>query len=169
MWDRIASTFVGSLSAATGPARDLVDQLAQWGTHLAGHAAVKWLPRVTVEPRRCHLRGCKERAVVPCVSCECPTCIGHAFLNFEAEGICYECAAQTAKPPKPVRDALRALDLEDGADFEEVNRRYKKLVAEHHPDKQKSAAAKKKAEAKMKELNQAFAVLKKHFEGREAA
>lgn len=170
-WAQIGAAFVGSLSAATGPARALVDQIAQWGTHLASNAAQKWIVRVTTDPRPCHMRGCKGKAVVPCVSCGEPTCMTHAYLSFEAEGICFACATgvQVGDVPAEVSQAFTLFGIDEDAGLEEVSARYKKLVAKHHPDKQKGSVPKKRAEAFMKELNQAYAVLKKHFEERKAA
>lgn len=170
-WAQIGAAFVGSLNAAAGPARALVDQVAQWGTHFASNAAQKWVVRITTDPRPCHIRRCKASAVVPCVACGEPTCLTHGFFNFEAEGVCYECADPRVveKLDPKVESAFEVFGLDADAELSEVSARYKKLAAEHHPDRKKGSVAKKKAEAKMKELNGAYAILKKHFEAKEAA
>jgi hypothetical protein len=170
VWARIATAFVGSLGAATGPARSLVDQLAQWGTHLAGNAALKWVPRVTTDPKNCHMRRCKEGAVVPCMVCGLPICLGHVFLNFEAEGVCYECIGVSVnKPDTKLAEALQVLGLQEDTDLDELNARYRKLAQKHHPDRQRTAVARKRAEVKMREINGAREVVKKHLEREEAA
>jgi hypothetical protein len=176
-WARIAQSFAGSfLNATGGQARALVDQLGQWGTLLTTNAAAKWLPRI-LDPRRCSVRGCRDTAVVPCVVCQCPTCLAHAFLQHDAEGICIDCVVEAAqargapgpapakkREPDPVAAALRVFKLDQDADWEDVIVEYRRLVQKHHPDKQKTDASRKKAEARMKKINGAYATLKRHFE-----
>jgi hypothetical protein len=169
-WAQIGAAFVGSLNAAAGPARALLDEVAQWGTHLASNAAHKWVVRITTEPRPCHIPRCQSGAVIPCVSCGKPTCMRHAFLSCDAEGVCFECAGAHYERLAPeVERAFDMFGLEPDAELSDVTARYKKLAAEHHPDRKKGSVAKKKAEAFMKDLNGAMAILKKHFEAKEAA
>jgi DnaJ-class molecular chaperone len=60
--------------------------------------------------------------------------------------------------------AFKVLRLSEHATWEDVRDAYRAMAAEHHPDKQRSAAGRAKAEKRMKEINAAYATLKLHFE-----
>jgi DnaJ-class molecular chaperone len=63
-----------------------------------------------------------------------------------------------------VAAARKVLRLSEDATWEDVRDAYRAMAAEHHPDKQRSAAGRAKAEKRMKEINAAYATLKLHFE-----
>ena len=61
------------------------------------------------------------------------------------------------------RKHLRQLGLDDDADEADVKEAYRRLAHEHHPDRAKSASQRKKREAKLKKLNDAYQWLTEHF------
>lgn len=60
--------------------------------------------------------------------------------------------------------AYRVLGLEPGTQFEQIKRRYRRLVLVWHPDRMTNADAKQDAEEELKAINESFEKLKKHFE-----
>ena len=60
------------------------------------------------------------------------------------------------------------LGLEQGADFAEIKKAYRKLSMQYHPDKvgHLGDEFKKVAEEKMKEINVAYGYFEKKFSGR---
>jgi DnaJ-domain-containing protein 1 len=64
-----------------------------------------------------------------------------------------------------VRAALRALDLGEDAEFEDVRQAYREHVKLYHPDKVAHLGPdlKKVAEAKTKEFNAAYRVLERFY------
>ena len=63
--------------------------------------------------------------------------------------------------PKDVQNGLKALELSLPITIETLKKQYKTLVKLHHPDLH---AGDKKAEERLKEVNQAYQVVKKHLE-----
>ncbi len=63
--------------------------------------------------------------------------------------------------PRAVVEALAVLDLQPPVDFVQIKAHYKTLVKRHHPDANSGSAA---AEAKFKDINQAFTTLRKLYE-----
>jgi hypothetical protein len=61
------------------------------------------------------------------------------------------------------RKHLRALELDEDADWEDVQFAYKQLVKKHHPDRH-PPTRKKRQESRIKKINAAFTWLKKHYE-----
>ena len=59
--------------------------------------------------------------------------------------------------PSPVDAARRVLDLEPTANFAEIKARYRELVKKHHPD---ANGGDKRAEERLKQINQAYTTLK---------
>ena len=62
--------------------------------------------------------------------------------------------------PHPHMEALETLDLSEPLTLEKLKSRYKELVKIHHPDVNGSDET---AEERLKEINQAYAVLKKNL------
>lgn len=69
---------------------------------------------------------------------------------------------QTMRPPVSAEEerAYRTLELNYPLSIDEVKNRYKSLVKEHHPDANEGA---KESEERLKEINQAYAVLRASF------
>lgn len=69
-----------------------------------------------------------------------------------------------ADRPNPLQSqeekAFAVFDLEPSASFTEVKTRYKKLVKKHHPD---ANGGDRRAEERLKVINQAYQTLKQHF------
>lgn len=65
--------------------------------------------------------------------------------------------------------AYQVLGLDVGGSFELVKRRYKRLVTVWHPDRMTHDVGRHEAEEELKKINNAFDVLKKHFEGHHKA
>lgn len=63
--------------------------------------------------------------------------------------------------PKAERDALKDLELTPPVNFTSIKAQYRLLVKRHHPDANGGSAA---SEEKFKNINQAFAVLRKIYE-----
>ena len=63
-----------------------------------------------------------------------------------------------------IHRAYQALALEPGAPFDSIKRRYRRLALVWHPDRMSSADAKQEAEEELKQINNNFEKLKKHFE-----
>jgi molecular chaperone DnaJ len=57
-------------------------------------------------------------------------------------------------------DYYQTLGLNKNASADEIKKAFRKAALQHHPDKAKGEAAKKTAEAKFKEINEAYDVLK---------
>jgi DnaJ-domain-containing protein 1 len=69
-------------------------------------------------------------------------------------------AGAAAKNNGPVRDAMSIFRLDATATWSEVRSRYKELVKRHHPDANGGC---KKAESKLKRINQAYGLLKASY------
>lgn len=61
------------------------------------------------------------------------------------------------------RRYLGTLDLDEDADWEDVQYAYKQLVKKHHPDRH-PPSRRKRQEQRVKKINAAYAWLKKHYE-----
>jgi DnaJ-class molecular chaperone len=119
-----------------------------------------------------------------CLSCGEPMCLAHLHINHEAEGVCDECVAsllpeetrsrrqQQASPhadeEAKLRWAYRRLKLKRNATEKEIRLRFRKLMAESHPDRSKNEAQRKRREAESAEITEAYHVILKHVQ-REAA
>ena len=64
--------------------------------------------------------------------------------------------------PRPVQNALDALELTLPLTVETLKKQYKKLVKRYHPDLNPND---KEAEERLKKINEAYQVVKKHIEG----
>jgi hypothetical protein len=176
----LASMFMQGVEVAAGPQKRLMDQMGQFAAHFSRNAVttlVGNLPGV-----RCCMADCGQEAVLLCMSCGQPVCLAHVHVSHRADGICDQCVRESMErhgkqPPQPARadadaKALRAafkvFDLTDEATWAEVQRAHRILAAQHHPDKQRTPAARKRAEEKSKEINSSFEVLRKHYERKAA-
>jgi len=63
-----------------------------------------------------------------------------------------------------IHAAYQKLGAHPGADFESMKRRYKVLVLVWHPDRMTTDAGRQIAEEELKQINNAFECIKKHFE-----
>ena len=169
-WGRLAAAFMGGVHVAVGGGREVVDQLGHWGSLLAQNAVRSWSPYAEL-PRFCSHQGCDAQGIVPCAVCKRLSCMAHCLVNHYAEGVCETCMLRLMRaasaPPKPdksklIAAAFRALGLEQGASWERIHAEYRQLAVKHHPDRAKTASAKKKAEARMRRINDAYAVLRDH-------
>lgn len=161
-------------------------------TKLAEHALTKWSAssaagiRCAVELRR-KRTGVRERCGQPaagsCVVCGKATCIDHAMVSVKDGSLmCEGCVVavastyasagpQAAAEQSRERDVsighLSTLGLPEGATLEQIKSAYRELAKRHHPDR-KSGDAKKRAEQRLKEINEAYSWLSRQY-GREAA
>lgn len=70
-------------------------------------------------------------------------------------------ARAKAPPPKdPVREAFKTLGLSPGASLEEIKKAYRRLMQQHHPDRQRDLAAQKAATEAAARINAAYQILK---------
>lgn len=140
-----------------------------------------------------HQRPCTGASIAACGICRRPVCIHHSFVSKTAEAVCIPCAIRAkgaytepaAPPPRPagvdpdtrapppeppvippqlLAAARRVLGTKRDTPWDEVERRYKKLLAKYHPDRQQARQDKLRAEAKFKEVRAAFDLLKKERE-----
>lgn len=65
-----------------------------------------------------------------------------------------------APPGKTRRDHLETLGLSDGATAAEIKAAHKQLSFEHHPDRRRGPRAKKEAERRLAEINEAYTALR---------
>jgi len=79
---------------------------------------------------------------------------GFGFFGFGGE------KQAPARPPREHEKALAMFELSTAATFTEVKVRYKKLAKLLHPD---ANGGDREAEERLKEINQAYATLKKFF------
>lgn len=143
-------------------------------------------------------KPCTNHAIGACEACGRATCVHHAMLDQHGSLICYHCVAEVmrmkrgaippgagAAPGAPgpdrqpqvpdelraerVKRALAVLGLKQGVSWDEVKRRHRKLLAEHHPDKQRTPEAKRVNEARYKEVSSAFMDLERFYKKSEAA
>lgn len=173
--------FIGNAAAHLEP---VVRELGQWFSVLQRHALGKWGP-VVMSGVRCSVRverqPCGNAGIAKCALCGQATCLRHAAIGFDATTICEQClddyrsvVEQKAKDrpePEPAPDdtaakkraALRKLGLTADSSWDEVRAEYKALAKKYHPDKHAnaSAAERKRVETKMREINDAYAVLEK--------
>lgn len=145
-------------------------------------------------------RQCASYAVVKCDVCGRPCCLAHARVDYMGDAICEVCIGEAKMrarmgqsipyepkeeprrrrereaqpPPEPgpmtVAEARKALKLPKGAGWAETKAQYRKLVLKHNADRPQTDAEREKNTARLKKFNEAYAVLKAHYEKkREAA
>lgn len=176
----IASLFVSGLQAIAGPRREALNQLRQFGTHFARNALGKW--RDDLGRQRCVMGGCEGEAVLLCMACLKPVCLAHIHMSHRAEGICDQCVrqvlqahgrpcgapgwgGQTRAPGElEIRQALRKLGLTKSATLEEIHKAHRKLAAQFHPDRGTTDQERAELEAKAKDINAAYEMLRTSYE-----
>lgn len=179
----IARAFRGGFDGATGPVRDILDQIMTWGTHLTKHATAKWLP-VALGNHKCsipHGRSkCGAPALVKCDTCPRYSCLAHARIDYGANGTCSVCIAEfgamrgnfhQTEPDDwaSVRKAFKTLGVPEDATLAEVQGKYRELARKHHPDRGTTDKDRARREKKMKSVNAAFELLQRYLEAEEAA
>jgi hypothetical protein len=169
------------LQQATARQRHVADQMLQFMGHLQRNV-MPWFVNVIPDP--CVMQGCHAQAVVFCLSCKKPVCLAHVHLSHRGEGVCDDCVAsllpaedrsrrqQQAAPrtdeDAKVRWALRVMKLKRSATEREITLRFRKLMAENHPDHAKNEAQRRRREKTTAEITEAYHLLKKYAQ-REAA
>lgn len=180
----MANFFDQIFGNAAAQLEPVVRELGQWFAVLQRHALQKWSP-IVLSGVRCSVRvqrePCRNAGIAKCALCGQATCLRHAAIGFDATAICEQClddyksvveAKAKARPePEPAKDdpaaqkraALRKLGLTADSTWDEVRSEYRSLVKKYHPDKHANgtAAEKKRAAAKMVEINDAYAVLER--------
>lgn len=190
-WGQVLGSFLSAASEAAGPVRVVLDELSVWGTELAKNAAVKWVPRL-VYPSKCqvprirhgHPEQCPNTALVECNACGKIVCLAHVRLDFGAEGICAACTLEIMakkkgadwswpEMPRPAEEtadddlseAYELLGVPDDASWKEVRAAYRQIAFDKSPDKVPDGSPERAArEQTMKRINEAYAMLKKHYE-----
>ena len=64
-----------------------------------------------------------------------------------------------------MRNPYEVLGVREGSSIEEVKKAYKELVRKYHPDQYQNHPLSDLAEEKLKEINEAYDVLMKQYEG----
>jgi hypothetical protein len=165
----------------TGAPKRFTDQMSQWVGHFSRSAIESWVPNL-MDPVLCSF--CEEDAVTDCIVCGEPACMAHAHISHRAEIICDECVAEALKTrgkkprrkrreqapqqqrqpgiPPAVIAAFQTLGVTPEASFDEVAAAFKSAAVANHPDKF-SGLQKEQAEARMKNINASFALLKDFY------
>ena len=139
---------------------------------------------------------CAKHAIGACDACRRPCCLHHARVDQSGGIICFLCVAEMmriaharaagATPPgaadgprKPfvppaeqqrrVTEALRVLGVKRGASWKEVQAAHRKLATKHHPDRERTDAARKRASEKAVAINAAFQTLEEFYRSEVAA
>jgi len=169
-WRGVASAVASTVQQATAPQREVADQLMQFIGHL-NRNVVGWFMAPVPEP--CADEDCSAQAVLYCVACKSPICLGHAHLNHAAEGVCAACVekltGQVRRRPAPrarehdVKWAQGILGIKRGATMRDITNRFRKLAAEHHPDRAKTTAQAASMQQKMAEITEAYEILKNQY------
>jgi hypothetical protein len=98
---------------------------------------------------------------IPTLGANCASKMGHPAASYDARGGSpRNCEARTREQPLLTKEALDALALRPGASAVEIKEAYRDLVKVWHPDRFGSdPGLRQKAEDKLKQINQAYAVL----------
>jgi hypothetical protein len=187
-WSTLVDVISQNVEQRLDATHEIVEQLKQWGAHLTSHALSKWSLAV-VDPHPCQvphvgpdekLQRCRATAIVRCDSCGRWTCLAHCRVDYLADATCAVCIGEAKAHFRNARDhwetqkdtkrrervsaAYRTLKLDEDATFAEVKRRYRSLMREHHADRPQSERERERNTRRMQKINEAFEVLKKHFE-----
>lgn len=184
MWDQILSGVLGQATQTLNLNNPDMERYIRWVTGLIQNALVKWKVigssglKCSLKLRSAHgdVVSCEAPAILVCMVCNSPTCLAHALVTSDGTGVCMGCveamktfrkgpgdAATGHESPEELKKKyLGVLGLSEKATREEIQSAYKDLVKKHHPDKQRTSSAKKKAHDRMVELNQAFDWLNRH-------
>jgi hypothetical protein len=192
-WATFGEVISQHLDQRVDATREIVDQLKQWGAHLTSHALSKWSIAL-VDPHDCqvphigpegHITKCQATALLCCDICSRWSCLAHCRTDWMADGICAVCIGdakarhrsaqseweeQKAKrKQRNIGAAFRTLKLKPSATLTEVKRQYKTLVRQYNADMPQSDKQRARNTTRLQKINEAFEVLKEHFESTEAA
>lgn len=96
----LASLMQGAATVARALEGGTVPQLVgEWAQQLLVSAPGKWLPVLARQERCAHAR-CSQQAVVECVVCKSRTCLHHALVGADGNGICHDCVLEAAASRK---------------------------------------------------------------------
>lgn len=137
--------------------------MALWGA--ASGSGIRCAVKVTGGRRAV----CGGYAAGTCLVCGLPSCLEHSHAAVkDGTVICHACVGRAQRQWGVIDGGedetsasmrikcLRALGLEPGASEADIKAAFKKLAREHHPDRARTAAAKRKCERRFKEINAAF-------------
>jgi hypothetical protein len=126
--------------------------------------------------------ACLHGAMAQCDSCGRTCCLDHARIDRYGDATCYVCCAEIsqlkqrqraanqqgagpgaaqADDEKELTWARRKLGVNKNTPWPEVAQAYRKQSAKWHPDRHRTEAKKRDAEAKFKDIQRAFELLKK--------
>jgi len=178
---QIFEQFFGQGSDVGDTSAELWGQIRRWTSTFGRAALQKWAWQIAKREGCDHvtLRGrrCRHVAVTSCESCGQIVCLGHAFVSSDAVAVCRMCVEeivdtevadeepdeQRASTPSEVVEALKVMGLGPEASWQDVTRAFRKLTAEHHPDKFSDPKRKRRAEERFKKITAAYHQLQKHF------
>jgi len=192
--DTLGRIAVSFQSAPTGVSGRIWEELRPWLSKLALHAAPKWLPRlsfgfpcqVPIYQGGAPHGPCHRPAIAACDVCQQPCCLDHARIDQFGDAICYLCVAEAIRSSKrstadrsgaPAPDAdheanmawaRKMIGVKAETPWLDVKSAHRKLSAKWHPDRHRGEKAQAKAEARFKEIQRAFEVLRRAQE-KEAA
>lgn len=164
-WGRIASTFLGGLQEGIGDGK-LLDQLTTWGSHLVRNGTKRWSAAASGTPVFCSHPECTQQGIAPCAVCGRLHCLAHSLVNHHAEAICERCAIAAiaaARRSPSTMDELQAraiLGVSRSASWREIKSAYRKLAIKFNADRPMGDDERRSNEARLKEINAAYAVLK---------
>lgn len=189
-WGAVASVLSEEVHVRTGAVGDAFGVLGEWARLLTQNALIAWTPIVakgetcaSPDVSKSAPRPCRNFAVTECDVCGRPCCLAHCRVDYFAGAICEPCIGEAKArarqdkrqytPPKEtdaeIRAALKTLGLKRSASWEEIRAAYKKLAFEHNADRPQSTRERARNEARLKKINLAYQVLRKHFEGSKEA
>lgn len=180
-WGGVASVVMQGLHQATSRQRHVADQMLQFMGHLQRNV-MPWFVNVIPDP--CVMQGCGAQAVVFCMACKKPVCLAHVHVSHRGEGVCDDCVAsllpeetrsrrqQRASPradeEAKLRWAYKLMKLKRNATEREITLRFRKLMAENHPDHAKTDRQREIRTRKKAQISEAYHLILKHVQ-REAA
>ena len=132
-----------------------------------------------------HLSKCTATGVVRCDCCGRWSCLAQCRVDWQADGLCAVCVGEAKahvrnsrasweeqkekRKQRSVGGAFRTLKLKPSATLVEVKRQYKTLVRQYNADMPQSDKQRARNTTRLQKINEAFEVLKEHFESTEAA
>lgn len=187
-WNTLVDVLAQNVDRRMQATNEIVEQLKQWGAHLTSHALTKW-GLALVDPHPCQVphvsrdervERCRATAIVRCDSCGRWSCLAHCRVDYMADATCAVCIGEAKAHFRRARDtweqkktqtrrdkvaaAFRTLKLDETATFAEVKRQYKTLVVKHNADVPQGDGERQRNTKRLQKINQAFEVLRKHFE-----
>lgn len=177
----------GTVGRVRAQQAELMDQARQFTAHLLRNGALRWQQNMLAD-HGCEMDGCESMAVDRCIACGAWVCLAHAHVSHRGSVLCDQCCLDqlTAKrvdqarpddpPPGWTRDgkamterqARRILGVQATDSLEECRRAYKRIVAKHHPDKQRTDKQRTAGEARVRRATAAYEYLKAEAEKRAA-